>query len=100
MGWRPFAGAVVKEDSLEARVTASGPWGLLVEMVDRFVGSLTPLPQVAGRLIHGQRLRDPEVRVATLELEPRGERLLEPLTLSCGTVQPFACVSAWGLRGA
>ncbi len=95
LGRTPFAGALLNEDSLRDNVLASFPWGLLIDTVSRTMDFLT-LPKIADHVGHGQRLRDPQVQVASVDLARVGEFLLL-LTIPYGTVQPAVYVSAWGM---
>lgn len=93
-GWTPFAGALLNDDSLTDNMAASPLWASFIEMVQRYMGFLIR-PEIAEHVTYGQRLRDPDATVATVDLGFLGV-LLRLLTIPYGPVQPAVYTSAWG----
>lgn len=93
----PFAGALLNPDSLTDNALASPIWALFIDFVASSVGILTD-DDVVDHVTYGERLRDPVVNVAKVDLAFLGP-LLQLLTLPYDTEQPALYTSAWGNPG-
>ena len=94
MGWTPFAGSLLNEDSLIDNAVAAPIWGLFIDTVTRYMDFLTD-EEIESHVKFGQRLRDPELGVPTVDLSFLGI-LLQLLTVPYGPVQPAVYGSSWG----
>ncbi|MFG0316347.1 MAG: DUF6259 domain-containing protein [Planctomycetota bacterium JB042] len=92
-GRTPFAGALLNDDSLLDNIAASPIWGLFIDHVAASVALLKD-QDVIEHVTFGERLRDPEVNTARVDLAFLGP-LLQLLTIPYGTEQPALYTSAW-----